>query len=153
MKTKRTSSAHTAECPHCGRTLDGDERQKGLCDSDNCPRHDVPAHTAGPWKIAGQSTNDGEGFIIESDARTIGWTSSGGLNDDGEEILGSEEQANARLIAAAPELLEHLQNIIEMARSVSANWANGELDVAVRNLDRIAAAAEIAVVKACGIDA
>ena len=56
--------------------------------------------------------------------------------------------ANAHLIAVAPELLEHLKNIVEMARSVSANGENGDLAIAVRNLDRIATAAEGSIAKA-----
>ena len=58
--------------------------------------------------------------------------------------------ANAHLIAASPELLEHLKNIVEMAHSVSANWENGDLASAVQNLDRIATAAEVAIAKAEG---
>jgi hypothetical protein len=56
----------------------------------------------------------------------------------------------ADLLAAIPELLEHLQNMVEIAHSVSANWENGELDVAVQNLERIASAAEAAIAKAIG---
>jgi DNA-directed RNA polymerase subunit RPC12/RpoP len=48
------------------------------------------------------------------------------------------------------ELLDHLKGIVEMAKSVSANWENGNLDIAVRNLDRIATAAEVAITKAYG---
>jgi hypothetical protein len=32
-------------CPHCGRTLeDPSELLTGLCNSDDCPRHDDPEH-------------------------------------------------------------------------------------------------------------
>ena len=53
-------------------------------------------------------------------------------------------------MAAAPELLGHLTGIVEMAKSVAANWENGSLDQAVRNLDRMAIAAEVAIQKAAG---
>lgn len=31
---------HFPVCRYCGRVLDGDEAQPGLCDSDDCPRFD-----------------------------------------------------------------------------------------------------------------
>ena len=58
-----------------------------------------PAHTAGPWKIAGESSNDGEAFILESEERTIGWTANT-LNPDGSQVITKEDEANARLAAA-----------------------------------------------------
>lgn len=33
---------HKHLCPYCGRDLDGYEFEIGLCDSDDCPRHDKP---------------------------------------------------------------------------------------------------------------
>jgi hypothetical protein len=78
--------------------------------------------------------------------------------EDGHETLiaevfdGMDDQwrANARLIAAAPELLRHLESIVEMSHSVAGNWENGDLATVVRNLDRIATAAETALAKAYG---
>lgn len=26
-------------CPHCGREMDADQLERGVCDSDDCPRH------------------------------------------------------------------------------------------------------------------
>jgi hypothetical protein len=49
-----------------------------------------------------------------------------------------------------PELLRHLKGIVEMAHSVADNWESGDLVDAVRNLDRIATAAEIALTKSYG---
>ncbi|MCI0464520.1 MAG: hypothetical protein L0Z62_46915 [Gemmataceae bacterium] len=99
------------------------------------------AHTPGPW------FQDGE-FVFTQDRLRIADTTP--HCDQEKELNWDEQCANACLIAAAPELLEHLEHIVEMAHSVSANWENGALDVAVRNLDRIATAAEVAIAKANG---
>lgn len=107
------------------------------------------AHTAGPWQIAGESGNPGEGFVIEAHTRTVAWTANT-LQSDDTEVLTDEDRANARLIAAAPDLLEHLEDIVAIAKSVTANWENGELDQAVRSLERIATAAKVALHKAYG---
>lgn len=58
-------------------------------------------HTPAPWAIAGRSDNDGEAIIIESNDRTICWTALQGYGKS----LTAEDRANARLIAASPELL------------------------------------------------
>jgi len=97
--------------------------------------HASPAHTAGPW-VYQQSTKTirgpGNHWIATMDSF------DGAVNHD----------ANARPIVAAPELFEHLKNIVEMAHSVSANCEKGDLALAVRNLDRIATAAETSIAKA-----
>lgn len=57
----------------------------------------------------------------------------------------AEAEANALLIATAPELLESLESLTEMAESVARNWENGNLAEAVNNLGRVAQeAADIA---------
>jgi hypothetical protein len=68
-------------------------------------------HTPAPWNLAGLSLNDHEAYIIESESRTICWTSNS-LGEGGDEFTSDEDQANARLIAAAPELLELAQQIV-----------------------------------------
>lgn len=84
-------------------------------------------HTPGPWRLWGkadpsQVISDATGFIAQT--------------------LGGNDEANARLIAAAPELLEALKNLDEAyCRS------GGPLTRAERNEDRkrlIAARAAIA---------
>lgn len=70
------------------------------------------AHTPGPWIVAGEAGNTGEAFVIESDERTVCWTADS-TEEEWEERGGAlgtdEDRANARLIAAAPELLEALR--------------------------------------------
>lgn len=65
-------------------------------------------HTPGPWKVKPFENEQGD-FNIDSEygyhiAETIGG-------------LGNEEEANANLIAAAPDLLESLQAMVAMMDS------------------------------------
>ena len=72
-------------------------------------------HTPGPWLIDGESGNEGEAeTIVAGDgSRTIAWTCNtfDPEADDGcgEEIITDEDRANGYLIAAAPDMLEALQ--------------------------------------------
>ena len=77
-------------------------------------------HTPGPWHI--QSVNT----LIKSKDRkkTIAFVcfSSRGMDSD---IIGEEHKANARLIAAAPDLLEELQYAIDVSTeglSLGEKW-------------------------------
>lgn len=70
----------------------------------------IPKHTPGPWKIAGESNTVHEAFIIESESRTICWTADS-LGEDDDEFTSDEDLANARLIASAPELLDSLKDL------------------------------------------
>lgn len=67
-------------------------------------------HTPGPWKIAAR---DQYGIFIAPFGMntTLICARKGGLDLPNEEI-----EANARLIAAAPELLDALKEAIEIAR-------------------------------------
>jgi len=57
----------------------------------------------------------------------------------------AESEANASLIATAPELLESLESLTELAECVARNWENSNLAGAVKNLGRVAhEAAELA---------
>ena len=67
------------------------------------------AHAPGPW------TDDGPGIIHDRDARIIACLS----NDAGDERpawTDDEVEANGRLIAAAPELLEALKRLVQRAK-------------------------------------
>jgi hypothetical protein len=93
-----------------------------------------PAYTAGPWVVDTQSPYSKISvkqkygvFVCDLEC--------------GEEIT-PEVEANARLIAKAPDLAEQLQGLIAMARSVVGNWENGNLAEAVSNLQRVADEAE-----------
>lgn len=64
-------------------------------------------HTTGPWSAEPTCPNDGVNcwFIVSEDRKQVG--SVDGYQGD------PEREANARLIAAAPDLLEALQNVVD----------------------------------------
>lgn len=104
------------------------------------------AHTAGPWHHSW--LDDIHGWILDDQGHYLAEIVT--YDEEGLYVDEAEQLANSRLIAAGPELLAHLTGIVEMAKSVAANWESGNLDQAVRNLDRIATAAEVAIRKAEG---
>ena len=96
------------------------------------------AHTPGPWYLGkkcplGSRDITREEFYVYSDKGYIATVPT-------DLILHVNHQAaaNARLIAAAPDMAEKIREFSELSRSVSANWENGRLDRAVRNLVRLA---------------
>lgn len=64
-------------------------------------------HTPGPWSVGDESGNDGEAEAIVTTDRTITicWTADTWDEDEDEGVITDEDRANARLIAAAPDLL------------------------------------------------
>ena len=94
-------------------------------------------HTPGPWTVEGASGESGEAEVIESDNRIIAWTADS-LGSDSFGILEDEDRANARLIAAAPDLLAalrkaadymaemgHPANVLDEARAAIAKVGKG----------------------------
>jgi hypothetical protein len=57
-------------------------------------------HTPGPWTFDNEPTDDGTWYVQDSDGR------------DGQWVAEVANEANARLIAAAPELLEALKGLM-----------------------------------------
>ena len=86
-------------------------------------------HTPGPWS---------------ADKWAPGWTVS--APESHYSICHLEdcnnEEANAKLIAAAPALLEQLQTLVDDARLVVERWEEGELADAVNILEGSAESAE-----------
>ena len=90
-------------------------------------------HTSGPWNVGDDSPNDYEGPIIDTRDRAVAV-----ITIDHETESTPEDRANARLIAAAPELLEALRVFVSCAYPVSTEidergyrWTNAYLDQAL----------------------
>ena len=70
-------------------------------------------HTEGPWTIQ-YSTNDYEGNLIYANQRPI----ASAITEEQSEVT-PEDEANARLIASAPELLAALKALLESIENVN----------------------------------
>lgn len=73
------------------------------------------SHTPGPWVVWGVSSNDGEAEVISNadGSKTICWTADTYSEDEDDGLVTNEDLANARLIAAAPEMLIALKMCAE----------------------------------------
>jgi hypothetical protein len=78
------------------------------------------AHTPGPWKV--YRTTDGTAILGVGDA------DSGGISDANFGLWrsGEEREANARLIAAAPELLDMLKRVLRASPVFERDCLYGE---------------------------
>ena len=73
-----------------------------------------PKHTPGPWGVAGQRSNK-RWAVVRNDSWSDlplmdGWTIADVYS---RKMNADEDEANARLIAAAPEMLDALKWLIE----------------------------------------
>lgn len=88
-------------------------------------------HTPGPWRVDPEFIHD----IQTSDGRieiaTVYWIFNSAIPDRTEYQESEESAANARLIAAAPEMLDMLIDLQESAQY----WS--EFDVPVGIVDRL----------------
>jgi hypothetical protein len=75
----------------------------------------MSGHTPGPWEVGGQSGNPGEGLEIAAKGKFIAWGTSTYNEDEDEDVITDEDRDNARLIAAAPELLAALKLLVDEA--------------------------------------
>ena len=91
-------------------------------------------HTPGPWSYHSWGKGSGKSFGIETADHRHGIA---GVTPNGNAstlVSMKQHEANARLIAAAPELLEACQAIID-------NWESGDLADAARQCFSAVAAA------------
>lgn len=86
-------------------------------------------HTPGPWTIGGVPGNEGEAREIAASGRMVAWTASS-WDDDAGDVVTEEDEANAALIAAAPELLRALKATHGWLAQLSALVADGNLQAA-----------------------
>ena len=104
------------------------------------------AYTPGPWIVQDNGEIKAEATIGKWDDYicTMPFSSMKEARE-----MGADQISNARLIAAAPELLEACETLVDIAGSVAGNWENGRaLAVAVQNLVRHAKAASGVIAKA-----
>lgn len=102
-------------------------------------------HTAGPWHVEGANppriyARDGLDIIAQCDSM--------------KEMPRGKEAANARLIAAAPELLEALQRAHQLIKEAlpKFNWGASALDAnAITLLDTVPGEVHAALAKALNV--
>ena len=106
-------------------------------------------HTPGPWHIG---VGNGEGSIFADNGRTrieIGGTTLYPICQVNRKWEDEEDEANARLIAAAPELLQAIKDLFRECAMVHKSWGDGantkEADAAIKR-------AKDAIAKATGKD-
>jgi hypothetical protein len=69
-------------------------------------------HTSGPWIVIEGDTLEGDAVITTQERITGDIIPIVDMDTDYEGEIGIEQKANAKLIAAAPELLVALQNLL-----------------------------------------
>ena len=75
-------------------------------------------HTPGPWK----TTRFGEHTFVTAENHMGLAESICQITDDPEDLSSAESAANARLIAAAPELLEACKAMFDLLEKEEPNW-------------------------------
>jgi len=93
-------------------------------------------HTPGQWHIG---SGNGEGSIFADNGRTrleIGGTTLYPICQVNRKWEDEEDEANARLIAAAPELLQAIKDLFRECAMVHKSWGDGdntkEADAAIK---------------------
>ena len=104
-----------------------------------CVEGDTPPrqykHSCGPWRVASESQNEGEAFVIANDTHTIAWTANTQLAYS---TSGTTEvdAATAKLISRAPQLVELLERALaQPGLDTDLKWLiNNELESLVTDL-------------------
>lgn len=113
MKKKSTSQAgERTLCPNCGHDQDG--QTPTHCLSCGWPlsaqSREQRTHTPGPWKWVGTKARPGKFcYLYGAESHTVGVSLDG----------FTESNDNARLIAAAPELLDGCKKLLAVFDNIS----------------------------------
>ncbi len=95
--------------------------------------NDKAKHTSGPWYIREYTNRPNPwSYEIISHAR-IGFAPIAEIEVNFEGKFQEEQQANARLIAAAPDLLEAIEPLLSIYLEIYGKEPDGELFVEVQN--------------------
>jgi hypothetical protein len=103
----------------------------------------TPAHTPGPWRV----------FDVFTDPEIVTDSPTAAATESLVQFKGQRNaRANARLMAAAPDLLEHLRTLIEKADDLIAaiDGTTDQFEVEVSALSSATSAAEKAMQAAGG---
>jgi hypothetical protein len=101
-------------------------------------------HTPGPWKAQPREGIEGQWEVVS--ACKIGWLIAAAAPD----IDGDPDEANARLIAAAPELLEALEHLAAIAGTGLLHRQSLDKQGMVELFEEARAAARAAIAKVKG---
>jgi hypothetical protein len=82
--------------------------------SELCKAAGIPEHTPAPWEILDKMNASGDMFILTDKPNEFGNFIIADITRNGDPVT-AEDKANARLIAAAPELLNALKEIAKRA--------------------------------------
>lgn len=87
-------------------------------------------HTPGPWAIYDDGSAPESSDVIMARANDENWD----VAEISTELPLNERKANARLIAAAPDMLTDLEDGTVAAQAVIDSWESGDLADAVNDL-------------------
>ena len=106
----------------------------------------MSAHTPGPWKA---SRRYADTIVIEGDGgyRHIVGVGADEITESGGEEMSAEQEANARLIAAAPELLAALERLTDVTQWLDVSFASEDEEA---EAEEALGVAQAAIAKARG---
>ena len=92
-------------------------------------------HTPGPWTVCEWTGPSGRRFLIETADMKHGLATIV-PNENASTLLTMEQhRANAKLMSAAPDLLEELEEIVEQAKA--CGWHKSILESATRLISKV----------------